>query len=83
MVRGGFGIVAGDLLGSKGVDLRADTVHRIGDLKRSAFIRPLEHHVFDEVRYSVFAVRFKGRAGAHDDARTDRPQPLDLLHDEP
>ena len=61
MVGRTFGIIAGHILSRKGVHLSADAVERVGNFKRSTFLRTLELHVFDEMGNAVFRVRLRGR----------------------
>ena len=59
-----FCIIAGRVFGGESVGLRPDAIHRVGDLKRVSFRRPLEHHVFDKMGDAVFLFRFEAGAGA-------------------
>ena len=60
----------------KRIDLRADPVHRVGNLKGVPLCRALEHHVFDKVRDPVFLFRFKAGARSHDRPHTDGQEPV-------
>lgn len=78
-----FGIIAGDVLARKGVDLRADAVERVGDLEGGALFRALELHMLDKVRNAVLRVRFRGRTRADENAHRNGQKSLHLFDDEP
>ena len=83
MFGGRFCIIAGRIFGGESVGLRPDAIHRVGDLKRVSFRRPLEHHVFDKMGDAVFLFRFEAGARPHEQAHAYGKQAIDLLYDEP
>src|SRR5450759_5147809 len=72
-------VVAGVLLAGERVEFGAHAVEGLGDLRRCALRRALEHHVLDEVRHAGFVRRFVAAADSGPDPDGHRTHGVDAL----
>jgi hypothetical protein len=66
------GVVGGHLLGGERVVARADLVEDPVHVLPRVLVRPLEHHVLEEVRHPVDRRRLVARAGLHEEPGRER-----------
>ena len=78
-----FRVIAGHILSRKGVDLRADTVERVGNFKGGAFFCALELHMLDKMGNAVLGIRLPRRTRTDENPHRDGQQPLHLFYHQP